>query len=95
MADPVSSVAYAVEAALRELDGDPASLFAAMAVVVGIIFVVSLTYHQLIGRFPQGGEARKRSPTPSAKAGLPPASAPSWSTSPSPWPSAALPGRRR
>jgi amino acid transporter len=55
MADPVSSVAYAVEAALGELDGDPASLVAAMAVVVGIIFVVALTYHQLIGRFPEGG----------------------------------------
>jgi hypothetical protein len=55
MADPVSSVAYAVEAALRALDGDPAGLFAAMAVVVGIIVVVSITYHQLIGRFPRGG----------------------------------------
>ena len=55
MADPVSSVAYAIEAALRALHGDPASLFAAMALVVGIIVVVSLTYHQLIGRFPEGG----------------------------------------
>jgi Amino acid permease len=55
MADPVSSVAYAIEAALRALDGDPASLVAAMAVIVGIIVVVSFTYHQLIGRFPQGG----------------------------------------
>lgn len=55
MADPVSSVAYAIEAALRALDGDPTSLVAAMAVVVGIIVVVSFTYHQLIGRFPEGG----------------------------------------
>jgi hypothetical protein len=55
MADPVSSVAYAIEAALRALDGDPASLVAAMGVVVGIIVVISLTYHQLIGRFPEGG----------------------------------------
>jgi hypothetical protein len=55
MADPVSSVAYAIEAALRALDGDPASLVAAMALVVGIIVVISLTYHQLIGRFPEGG----------------------------------------
>ena len=35
-----------------------------MAVVVGIIFVVSLTYHQLIGRFPRGrgrpGSGRSR-----------------------------------
>jgi hypothetical protein len=55
MADPVSSVAYAIEAALRALDGDPASLVATMALVVGVIVVVSLTYHQLIGRFPSGG----------------------------------------
>jgi hypothetical protein len=55
MADPVSSVAYAVEAALRELDGDLSSLFPAMAIVVGVIAVVSATYHQLIGRFPDGG----------------------------------------
>ena len=55
MADPVSSIAYAIEAALRALDGDLASLVATMAVVVGVIVVVSLTYHQLIGRFPEGG----------------------------------------
>jgi hypothetical protein len=55
MADPVSSVAYAIEAALRALDGDPASLVATMAIVVGIVVVVATTYHQLIGRFPQGG----------------------------------------
>ncbi|HEU4906736.1 MAG TPA: amino acid permease [Solirubrobacterales bacterium] len=55
MADPVSSVAYAIEAAQRALDGDPAALFATMAIVVGIVVVVAITYHQLIGRFPQGG----------------------------------------
>ncbi len=55
MADPVSSVAYAVEAALRGLDGDPASLVATMALVVGVIVVVSLTYNEVIGRFPGGG----------------------------------------
>lgn len=55
MADPVSSVSYAIEAALRALDGDPASLVASMSLVVGIIVVVSFTYHQLIGRFPEGG----------------------------------------
>jgi hypothetical protein len=55
MADPVSSVAYAIEAALRALDGDPASLFATMALVVAIIAVIAGTYHQLIGRFPAGG----------------------------------------
>lgn len=55
MADPVSSVAYAIEAAQRALDGDPASLVVTMAVVVGIVVVVAVTYHQLIGRFPAGG----------------------------------------
>ena len=59
MADPVSSVAYAIEAALRELDGDLESLFATMALVVAIIAVVSATYHQLIGRFPTGGGGPK------------------------------------
>jgi hypothetical protein len=51
MANPVSSIAYAIEAALRALDGDLASLVATM----GVIVVVSLTYHQLIQRFPGGG----------------------------------------
>jgi hypothetical protein len=55
MADPVSSVAYAIEAALRALDGNPAGLFATMGLVVAIVVVVSATYHQLIGRFPSGG----------------------------------------
>jgi hypothetical protein len=59
MADPVSSVAYAIEAALRALDGDPASLVATMALVIGVIAVVAATYHQLIGRFPTGAGGPK------------------------------------
>ena len=59
MADPVSSVAYAIEAALRALDGDPASLVATMALVVAIVAVIAATYHQLIGRFPTGGGGPK------------------------------------
>jgi hypothetical protein len=55
MADPVSSVAYAIEAAQGALDDNPASLVATMCLVIGIIVVVSATYHQLIGRFPAGG----------------------------------------
>jgi hypothetical protein len=55
MADPVSSVAYAIEAALRALDGDLADLLPTMALVVGTIAVVAVTYHQLIRRFPTGG----------------------------------------
>jgi len=59
MADPVSSVAYAIEAALRALDGDPASLVVTMTLVVGIVVVVAATYHQLIGRFPSGAGGSK------------------------------------
>jgi hypothetical protein len=57
MADPVSSVAYAVEAALRALGGNLSLLLPTMAVVVGIIAVVVANYHELVGRFPQGGGA--------------------------------------
>jgi hypothetical protein len=55
MADPVSSVAYALEAALGALDGDLASLFPTMALVVAIIALVAGGYHGLISRFPNGG----------------------------------------
>jgi hypothetical protein len=55
MADPVSSVAYAVEASLAALEGDLASLLPTMALVVGVIVVVAASYHQLIARFPEGG----------------------------------------
>jgi hypothetical protein len=55
MADPVSSVAYAIESALRGLDGDLSSLLPTMAAVIAIIAVISATYHELIGRFPSGG----------------------------------------
>ena len=55
MADPVSSVAYAIEAAQRGLDGDPGPLFATMALVVGIIALVTLNYWQLVRAFPEGG----------------------------------------
>jgi hypothetical protein len=55
MADPVSSVAYAIEAALGALDGDLAGLVPTMALVVGTIAVVAASYHQLIARFPRGG----------------------------------------
>ena len=55
MADPVSSVAYAMEAALGALDGDLSSLFPTMAVVVVIIALVAAGYDGLIARFPNGG----------------------------------------
>ena len=55
MGDPVSSVAYAIEAALRALHGDLSLLVPTMALVLGIIGLVSLNYHQLYARFPEGG----------------------------------------
>ena len=57
MADPVSSVAYAIEAALRALDGDLGLLLATMALVIGIIALIVTNYHVLVGRFEGGGDA--------------------------------------
>ncbi|HXF72599.1 MAG TPA: amino acid permease, partial [Actinomycetota bacterium] len=57
MADPVSSVAYAIEAALRQLRGDLSLLLPTMALVLAIIALVIVNYHQLVGRFPEGGGA--------------------------------------
>lgn len=57
MADPVSSVAYAIEAALRALNGDLALLVPTMTLVVVIIALVILNYRQLVIRYPQGGGA--------------------------------------
>jgi hypothetical protein len=55
MGDPVSSVAYAIEAALRALHGDLGLLLATIGLVLAIITLVSLNYHQLYARFPEGG----------------------------------------
>lgn len=57
MADPVSSVAYAVEAALRALNGDLALLLPTMSLVVAIIALVIVNYRQLVARYPNGGGA--------------------------------------
>ncbi len=57
MADPVSSVAYAIEAALRALGGNLALLGVTMVVVVGIIGVVVVNYQQIVARYPHGGGA--------------------------------------
>jgi amino acid transporter len=51
----VSSIAYAIESALRHLDGNLGDLFLAMAFVIATIAVIAATYHQLIRRFPEGG----------------------------------------
>jgi hypothetical protein len=55
MADPVSSVAYAIEAPLRSLNGHLGLLLPTMGVVVGIIALVTLNYWQLVRAFPEGG----------------------------------------
>ncbi len=57
IADPVSSVAYAIEAALHALHGDLALLMPTMALVVGLVVLVTANYWQLVGRFPEGGGA--------------------------------------
>lgn len=57
MADPISSVAYAIEAALRALDGNLALLLPTMALVIIVIAIVTLNYHQLVARLPDGGGA--------------------------------------
>lgn len=57
IADPVSSVTYAIEAALHALRGDLALLLPTMALVIGLIFLVIVNYWQLVGRFPEGGGA--------------------------------------
>src|SRR5437867_2104376 len=55
MADPVSSVAYTIEASLRSLHGHLGLLLTTQLIVLGIIAVVDVNYWQLVGRFPLGG----------------------------------------
>lgn len=57
MADPVSSVAYAIEAALRSLNGNLTLLLPTMGLVIAIIALMIVNYNQLIARFPNGGGA--------------------------------------
>lgn len=55
MAEAVSSVAYAVEAALRALGGHLDLLLPTMGIVVGIVVLVAINYGELIRMLPQGG----------------------------------------
>ncbi len=57
MADPISSVAYAIEAALRALQGNLGLLLPTMTLVIAVIALVTINYHQLVARFPEGGGA--------------------------------------
>src|SRR6266700_2641888 len=54
MADPVSSVAYTIEASLRALHGHLGLLLATQLIVLGIIALVDVNYWQLVGRLPLG-----------------------------------------
>ena len=60
MADPVSSVAYTIEAALRALDGQLGLLLPAMVLVLGVIALVTSTTGIWSRRFPQGGGSPRR-----------------------------------
>ena len=55
MADPISSTAYAIEAALGELNSDLRLILPTMGLVVLVIGVIVANYSQLVSRFPQGG----------------------------------------
>lgn len=55
MGDPVSSVAYSMEAGLRSLGGRLTLLLPTMLVVLAIVVLVSVNYHQLYAMFPEGG----------------------------------------
>ena len=55
MADPVSSVAYTIEASLRALNGHLGLLMPTQLVVLGIIALVDVNYWQLVARYPLGG----------------------------------------
>ena len=55
MADPVSSVAYTIEASLRSLHGHLSLLMVTQLIVLGVIALVDVNYWQLVGRFPLGG----------------------------------------
>jgi amino acid transporter len=57
MADPISSVAYAIEAALGELNGDLRLILPTMGLVVLVVGIIVVNYRQLVSRFPQGGGA--------------------------------------
>ena len=62
MADPVSSVAYTIEASLRALHGYLGLLMATQIIVLGIILLVDVNYWQLVGRFPMGGGSPRGRP---------------------------------
>jgi hypothetical protein len=61
MADPVSSVAYTIEASVRALHGHLGLLLATQIIVLAIIALIDVNYWQLVGRFPLGGGSAEAS----------------------------------
>src|SRR3712207_7841383 len=58
MAEPMSSTAYAIEAALGELNSDLRLILPTLGLVVLVIGVIVANYSQLVSRFPQGGDRK-------------------------------------
>ncbi|HEY6397099.1 MAG TPA: hypothetical protein VIX82_06565, partial [Solirubrobacteraceae bacterium] len=69
MADPVSSVAYTIEASLRALNGHLGLLMATQLIVLGIILLVDVNYWQLVARFRMGAGRPRRLRARSAPGG--------------------------
>src|ERR671933_1971060 len=55
MADPISSTAYAIEAALGRLNSDLGLILPTMGLVILVIAIIVANYSQLVSRFPEGG----------------------------------------
>src|SRR3712207_9300135 len=68
-AEPMSSTAYAIEAALGELNSDLRLILPTLGLVVLVIGVIVANYSQLVSRFPQGGGGQRLQVGPSASPG--------------------------
>jgi amino acid transporter len=55
MADPISSTAYAIEAALGRLNSDLGLILPTMGLVILVVAIIVANYSQLVSRFPEGG----------------------------------------
>ena len=64
MADPVSSVAYTIEASLRALNAHIGLLMTTQLIVLAVIALVDVSYWQLVGRFPLGGGSAQAAARP-------------------------------
>ena len=69
MADPISSTAYAIEAALGQLNSDLSLILPTMGLVILVIAIVVANYTQLVSRFPEGGGGQRQPGKLSARLG--------------------------